>query len=61
MQMEDLFPLRWDTSTHHLMMCNPSYSIDGTPQSHWENLFSKDDGRGYNAKVADLFLHALNL
>lgn len=61
MQMEDLFPLRWDTSTHHLMMCNPSYSTDESPQSHWENLFSKDDGRAYNAKVADLFLHALNL
>lgn len=61
MQMEDLFPLRWDTCTHHLMMCNPSYSSDGSPQSHWENLFSKDDGRAYNAKVADLFLYALNL
>ena len=45
MQMEDLFPLRYDTNTHHLMMCNPSYSTDGTPQSHWENLFTKDDGR----------------
>ena len=61
MQMEDLFPLRYDTNTHHLMMCNPSYSTDGTPQSHWENLFTKDDGREYNKKVAELFLHALNL
>ena len=61
MQMEDLFPLRYDTSTHHLMMSNPSYSIDGTPQSHWENLFAKDDGREYNKKVGELFVHSLNL
>ena len=61
MQMEDIFPLRYDTSTHHLMMSNPSYSTDGTPQSHWENLFTKDDGRAYNAKVAELFIHVMNL
>lgn len=61
MQMEDLFPLRYDTSTHHIMMTNPSYSTDGTPESHWENLFTKDDGRAYNAKVGELFTHALNL
>lgn len=61
MQMEDLFPLRYDTNTHHLMMCNPSYSTDGTPLSHWENLFAKDDGREYNQKVAQLFIHSLNL
>lgn len=61
MQMEDLFPLRYDTNTHHLMMTNPSYSTDGTPLSHWENLFTKDDGRAYNARVAELFAHALNL
>ncbi len=61
MQMEDLFPLRYDTNTHHLMMSNPSYSTDGTAQSHWENLFAKDDGREYNKKVAELFAHSLNL
>ena len=61
MQMEDLFPLRYDTNTHHLMMSNPSYSTDETPESHWENLFTKDDGREYNKKVAELFVHALNL
>lgn len=61
MQMEDLFPLRYDTSTHHLMMTNPSYSTDGMPFTHWENLFAKDDGRAYNAKVGELFAHALNL
>ena len=61
MQMEDIFPLRYDTSTHSLMMTNPSYSTDGTPQSHWENLFTKDDGRDYNRKVSELFTHAMNL
>ncbi|MBQ8476286.1 hypothetical protein IJ531_04405, partial [bacterium] len=61
MQMEDLFPLRYDTNTHHLMMSNPSYSTDGTSQSHWQNLFAKDDGREYNKKVNELFAHALEL
>ena len=61
MQMEDLFPLRYDTNTHHLMMSNPSYSTDRTPESHWENLFAKDDGQEYNKKVAELFVHSLNL
>lgn len=61
MQMEDLFPLRYDTNTHHLMMSNPSYSADGTPDSHFENLFAKEDGREYNKKAAELFVHALNL
>lgn len=61
MQTEDIFPLRYDTNTHHLMMSNPSFSTDGTPESHWDNLFAKDDGREYNKKVAELFIHALNL
>lgn len=61
MQMEDLFPLRYDTNTHHLMMCNPSYSDDGTPESHWKNLFAMDDGKKYNAKVGELFIHSINL
>lgn len=61
MQMNDLFPLRYDTSTHHLMMTNPSYSADGTALSHWENLFAGDDGRYYNFKAGELFAHALNL
>lgn len=61
MQMEDLFPLRYDTNTHHLMISNPSYSTDGMSESHWENLFAKADGREYNKKVAELFVHSLNL
>lgn len=61
MQMEDLFPLRYDTSTHALMMTNPSYSDDGSPQSHWINLFACDDGCEYNKKVSELFVHAQNL
>lgn len=59
MQMHDIFPLRYDTNTHHLMMCNPSYSTDGTPKSHWENLFTKDDGRHYNHCAGEIFAHAL--
>ena len=61
MQMEDLFPLRYDTSTHALMMTNPSYSDDGSPPSHWINLFACDDGCEYNKKVSELFVHAQNL
>ena len=61
MQMEDLFPLRYDTNTHHLMMTNPSYSIDGTAESHWENLFTKDDGRFYNHQAGEIFAYALSL
>lgn len=61
MQTGDLFPLRYDTNTHHIMMTNPSYSEDGSPESHWENLFAKDDGKYYNHKVGELFAHALGL
>ncbi len=59
MQTNDIFPLRYDTNTHHLMMSNPSYSQDGSKESHWANLFANDDGRYYNHKVAELFAHAL--
>ena len=59
MQMNDLFPLRYDTTTHHLMMTNPSYSTDGSAQSHFENLFAKDDGREYNRRAGEIFAYAL--
>ena len=61
MQMDDIFPLRYDTNTHHLMMTNPSYSTDKTPQSHWRELFAKDDGRHYNSLVGEIFSHAISL
>lgn len=61
MQMNDIFPLRYDTNTHEIMMKNPSYSLDGSSESHYENLFAKDDGRNYNRKVAELFVRALCL
>lgn len=61
MQMEDIFPLRYDTSTHHLMLSNPSYSTNGSPESHWENLFAKEDGRYYNHLVGEVFSYALFL
>ncbi|MBR5555036.1 hypothetical protein IKU74_03375 [bacterium] len=60
MQMEDIFPLRHDTSTHALMMINPSFSTDNTPKSHWFNLFTHNDGIEYNKKVAELFAFALD-
>ena len=59
MQMNDLFPLRNNTSTHHIMMSNPNYSDDETSKNHIENLFLKDDGANYNHKVGVLFAHAL--
>ncbi len=59
MQTDDLFPLRYDTNTHHLMMTNPSYSTDGTALSHWENLFAKDDGREYNRRAGELFAYGV--
>lgn len=61
MQMHDLFPLRYDTNTHHLMMCNPSYSIKGDPYSHWTNLFTGEDGVEYNHKIGEIFAYALNM
>ncbi len=59
MQTNDLFPLRYDTNTHHIMMTNPSYSEDGKSESHLKNLFAFDDGRYYNHKVGEIFAHAL--
>lgn len=61
MQMEDLCPLRYDTNTHHLMMTNPSYSLDGSPESHWREVFTKEDGRHYNHKAGEIFAQALFL
>lgn len=59
MQMDDLFPLRHDTTTHRLMMTNPTYSTDGTALSHYENLFAKEDGRAYNKRIGELFAYCL--
>lgn len=61
MQMEDLFPLRYDTNTHQLMMTNPNYSLDNTPESHWHELFAYDDGRAYNSRVGEEFAWAVGL
>ncbi len=60
MQMGDLFPLRYDTTTHRLMMTNPSFSADGSALSHYENLFAKHDGKNYNKQAGELFAWALN-
>ena len=40
MQMHDLFPLNYSTNTHDLMMENRNFSTDGTPKSHYDNLFA---------------------
>lgn len=61
MQMNDIFPLRYDTNTHHIMIANPNYAQNDKKYSHIENLFTKEDGRNYNHKVAELFSHALCL
>lgn len=61
MQMHDLFPLRYDTNTHHLMMSNPSYSSFKDPHSHWINLFTKDDGALHNHRAGEIFAYALNM
>ena len=42
------------------MMTNPSYSTDGTPESHWYNLFTHADGIEYNRKAGELFAYALD-
>ncbi len=59
MQTNDIFPLRYDTNTHHIMMTNPSYSTDGTPESHYYNAFAHQDGKNYNKKLGELFAYAL--
>lgn len=59
MQMDDLFPLKHGITTHQLMMTNPSFSLDGSTNSHYENLFAKDDGRNYNRKAGELFAWAI--
>lgn len=58
--MEDIFPLRYDTSTHLLLMTNQSFSTDNTPQCHWYNFFKHGDKIEYNKKVSELFTFALD-
>lgn len=58
MQMNDLFPLNWGTTTHQLMLENRSFSSDGSPVMHFYNLFTRDeneDARNYREKVNRLF------
>ncbi len=59
MQTNDIFPLRYDTNTHHIMMTNPSYSTDGSPLDHFKNAFAQGDGKHYNKMLGELFAHAL--
>ncbi len=59
MQTNDIFPLRYDTSTHEIMLHSPSYSTDGTPENHYINAFAGKDGAEYNASVGELFAYVL--
>ena len=36
-------------------------TTDTNDESHWENLFTKDDGRYFNHQVGEIFAHALAL
>ena len=54
--MDEIFPLRQDTNTHHLMMTNPSYSTDNSALSHWENLFAKDDAENITKESENFLL-----
>lgn len=59
MQMHDLFPLNYDTNTHELMMENISFSTDGKPMSHWENLFADNQAeKDYRRAVGERFAYA---
>ncbi len=62
MQMHDLFPLNYGTNTHELMLQNLNFSSDGTPKSHYDNLFAvgaveKAYKRGVNEKFAWAYNH----
>ncbi len=61
MQMHDLFPLNYSTNTHDLMMENRNFSTDGTPKSHYDNLFASGAvERKYRNQVSEKFAWAYN-
>lgn len=61
MQMHDLFPLNYNTNTHDLMIQNRSFSTDGTPSSHYDNLFATGAiERTYRKRVGEKFAWAYN-
>lgn len=65
MQMHDLFPLNYGTNTHELMLQNLNFSSDGTPKSHYDNLFAsgaveKNYRKGVNEKFAWAYNHNPN-
>ena len=61
MQMQDLFPLNYSTNTHELMLQNENFSSDGTPNSHFDNLFASNEvDKDYRKKVCEKFVHSYN-
>ena len=61
MQMHDLFPLNYSTNTHQLMLQNRNFSSDGTPKSHYDNLFANGAvERNYRNQVSEKFAWAYN-
>lgn len=59
MQLHDLYPLNWGTNTHDLMLENRNFSSDGTPESHFDNLFADSETDvDYRRKVGEKFAHA---
>ena len=61
MQMHDLFPLNYGTNTHDLMLHNRNFSADGTPKSHYDNLFATGAvERSYRNQVNEKFAWAYN-
>lgn len=61
MQMHDLFPLNYGTNTHQLMLENRNFSLDGTPKSHYDNLFANGAvERNYRNQVSEKFAWAYN-
>lgn len=59
MQMHDLFPLNYGTNTHNLMLENRNFSTDGTPKSHYDNLFATGPiERDYRNQVNEKFAWA---
>ena len=57
-QMADLFPLNYGTSTHNLMLSNPSFA-DGDCTTHWKNLFANGEVEvEHRRKMGEIFANS---
>ncbi len=60
MQMHDLFPLTPYTNTHDEMLKSISKSSDGSPESHYYNIFdTSDSARWFQNEVNQKFANAI--